>query len=176
MLLRWLVSTTLQCQRFHITAECLKSKMAAEHCWLEWHLDEPFVKATELLLPEHLQTAGDRLHQILGPGHSVIDYGAAPGAWRQVAVQRPILLSNADITDLNVLQKIQELSRSSNSDIRWLGSGAGKVSRRWAEYRPSQAVTVSGPSARAWWNGRVWVPLPTPDSPTPSPGVYRQGS
>ncbi|CAM2111475.1 unnamed protein product [Caretta caretta] len=27
--------------------------------------------------------------QVLGPGLSVIDYGAAPGAWSQVAVQRP---------------------------------------------------------------------------------------
>uniref|UniRef100_A0A674K6A3 Ribosomal RNA methyltransferase FtsJ domain-containing protein n=1 Tax=Terrapene triunguis TaxID=2587831 RepID=A0A674K6A3_9SAUR len=77
-LLRWLVSATLQCPRFHTAAGCLNSKTGAEHCWLEWHLDDTF-KLLEI----------EDKHQILCPGLSVIDYGAALGAWSQVAVQGP---------------------------------------------------------------------------------------
>lgn len=75
----------------HTTAGCLK-KTGTEHWWLERHLKDPFVKATKR---QHyrcrsafkLLEIDDKLH-ILRPGLAVLDCGAAPGAWSQVAVER----------------------------------------------------------------------------------------
>ncbi|KAM7152085.1 rRNA methyltransferase 2, mitochondrial isoform 1-T1 [Macrochelys suwanniensis] len=144
-----LVSTSLQCQRFHIAAGCLKSKTGAEHRWLERHLKDPFVRATK----QHNYRCRsafklleiDDKHKVLRPGLSVIDCGAAPGAWSQVAVQRvnalgadpnapvgfvlgvdllhvsplegAVFLSNADITDPVTLKKIQELLPTDRADV-----------------------------------------------------------
>ncbi len=64
--------------------------------WLERHLNDPYVAAA--------RTAGyrsraafklieiDDKHRILKPGHTVLDLGAAPGGWSQIAAQR----TNAD--------------------------------------------------------------------------------
>ncbi|XP_006112938.1 rRNA methyltransferase 2, mitochondrial [Pelodiscus sinensis] len=144
-----LVSTSFQCQRFHSAAGCLKSKTGAEHRWLERHLKDPFVKATK----QHNYRCRsafklleiDDKHKFLCPGLSVIDCGAAPGAWSQVAVQRvnalgtdpnvpvgfvlgvdllrisplegAVFLSNADITDSVTLKKIQELLPTEKADV-----------------------------------------------------------
>ncbi|XP_075021427.1 rRNA methyltransferase 2, mitochondrial isoform X1 [Calonectris borealis] len=89
---RHLVSKSL-----HTTA-CLK-KTGTEHWWLERHLKDPFVKATKR---QHyrcrsafkLLEIDDKLH-ILRPGLSVLDCGAAPGAWSQVAVERVNALGTA---------------------------------------------------------------------------------
>ncbi|KAF5900005.1 putative ribosomal RNA methyltransferase 2, partial [Clarias magur] len=56
------------------------------------HVNDPFVKAAQL---QHFRCRSafklleidDRFH-LLKPGLRVIDCGAAPGAWSQVAVQR----------------------------------------------------------------------------------------
>ena len=85
--------------RFHISATALKKvplklkgKSGAEQRWLVRQLGDPFVKAA------HSQNYRcrsafklleiDDKYDVLRPGLSVIDCGAAPGAWSQVAVQR----------------------------------------------------------------------------------------
>ncbi|XP_074866639.1 rRNA methyltransferase 2, mitochondrial [Carettochelys insculpta] len=144
-----MMSITLQCQRFHNAAGCLKSKTGTEHRWLERHLKDPFVKAAK----QHNYRCRsafklleiDDKHKVLRPGFSVIDCGAAPGAWSQVAVQRvnalgtdpnvpvgfvlgvdllhisplkgAVFLSNADITDPVTLKKIQELLPTEKADV-----------------------------------------------------------
>ena len=83
---------------WHLVSKCLHTtvgflkKTGTEHWWLERHLKDPFVKATK---QQHyrcrsafkLLEIDDKLH-ILRPGLSVLDCGAAPGAWSQVAVER----------------------------------------------------------------------------------------
>ena len=58
--------------------------------WMQRHVNDPYVKKA--------QTMGfrarsafklleiDEKHQILGPGMCVVECGAAPGSWTQVAV------------------------------------------------------------------------------------------
>uniref|UniRef100_A0A674HSR4 rRNA methyltransferase 2, mitochondrial n=1 Tax=Taeniopygia guttata TaxID=59729 RepID=A0A674HSR4_TAEGU len=75
----------------HTTVKFLR-KTGAEQRWLERHLKDPFVKASK---QQHyrcrsafkLLEIDDKL-RVLRPGFSVLDCGAAPGAWSQVAVQR----------------------------------------------------------------------------------------
>ncbi|XP_044187103.1 rRNA methyltransferase 2, mitochondrial isoform X1 [Thunnus albacares] len=83
-------------RRFVHTSLCLlrkmKGKTPAEQRWLQRQLSDPYVKAS------HAQNFRcrsafklleiDDKFRVLQPGYSVVDCGAAPGAWSQVAVQR----------------------------------------------------------------------------------------
>ncbi|XP_047212329.1 rRNA methyltransferase 2, mitochondrial-like isoform X2 [Girardinichthys multiradiatus] len=70
----------------------LKGKTAAEQRWVLRQLKDPYVKAS------HAQNFRcrsafklleiDDKFRLLQPGYSVVDCGAAPGAWSQVAVER----------------------------------------------------------------------------------------
>ncbi|XP_069666370.1 rRNA methyltransferase 2, mitochondrial isoform X3 [Haliaeetus albicilla] len=82
----------------HLVSKCLHTtvgflkKTGTEHQWLERHLKDPFVKATKrqnyrCRSAFKLLEIDDKF-QILRPGLSVLDCGAAPGAWSQVAVER----------------------------------------------------------------------------------------
>nr|XP_046272301.1 rRNA methyltransferase 2, mitochondrial [Scatophagus argus] len=87
----------LSVQRRHLHSSLclmkkLKGKTPAEQRWLLRQLKDPYVKAS------HAQNFRcrsafkllemDDKFRILQPGYSVVDCGAAPGAWSQVAVQR----------------------------------------------------------------------------------------
>ncbi|NXX90843.1 MRM2 methyltransferase, partial [Centropus bengalensis] len=132
----------------HTTAEFLK-KTGTEHRWLERHLKDPFVKASK---QRHyrcrsafkLLEMDDKL-RILRPGLSVLDCGAAPGAWSQIAVERvnalgtdpaaptgfvlgvdllrisplegAVFLSEADIADPSTLRTIQSLLPGKKVDV-----------------------------------------------------------
>uniref|UniRef100_A0A8D0G7S0 rRNA methyltransferase 2, mitochondrial n=1 Tax=Sphenodon punctatus TaxID=8508 RepID=A0A8D0G7S0_SPHPU len=146
---RRLLSVSHHCQKFHTATRRLKSKTGVEHRWLERHFSDPFVKASK---QQNYRCRSafklleiDDKHQILRPGLSVIDCGAAPGAWSQVAVQRvnatgadsnapvgfvlgvdllripplegAVLLSNADITDPSTLRKIEKLLPTDKADL-----------------------------------------------------------
>lgn len=87
-----LACAILQCHRFHTAGSHYKARTGAEHLWLMRHLKDPFVKATKV---ESYRCRSafkllevDTKHRILQPGLRVLDCGAAPGAWSQVAVQR----------------------------------------------------------------------------------------
>uniref|UniRef100_A0AC11EFL9 Mitochondrial rRNA methyltransferase 2 n=1 Tax=Ovis aries TaxID=9940 RepID=A0AC11EFL9_SHEEP len=87
-----LVWASLQRQRFPAAGSRYKSRTGAEHLWLTRHLRDPFVKAAKVESYRcrsafKLLEMNER-HQILRPGLRVLDCGAAPGAWSQVAVQR----------------------------------------------------------------------------------------
>ncbi|MBW03612.1 rRNA methyltransferase 2, mitochondrial, partial [Eschrichtius robustus] len=78
-------------QRFRTGGSCLKGRTGAEHLWLMRHLRDPFVKAAKVESYRcrsafKLLEVNER-HRILRPGLRVLDCGAAPGAWSQVAVQ-----------------------------------------------------------------------------------------
>uniref|UniRef100_A0A8C0WW42 rRNA methyltransferase 2, mitochondrial n=1 Tax=Castor canadensis TaxID=51338 RepID=A0A8C0WW42_CASCN len=136
-------------QRFH-TATChYKDRTGAEHLWLMRHLKDPFVKAaraeTYRCRSAFKLLEVDRRHQLLRPGLRVLDCGAAPGAWSQVAVQRvnatgtdprsPVgfvlgvdlmhiaplegatFLCPADVTDPRTLQRALELLPGGKADV-----------------------------------------------------------
>ncbi|XP_051017104.1 rRNA methyltransferase 2, mitochondrial [Acomys russatus] len=146
---RKLVSIPLKVQRFHTAACHYKSKTGAEHQWLTRHLKDPFVKAAKV---ESYRCRSafkllemNRKHRILRPGLRVLDCGAAPGAWSQVAVQEvnatgadpssPVgfvlgvdllhifalegatFLCPADVTDPRTLQRILELLPRRRADV-----------------------------------------------------------
>jgi len=99
-----LVSLPLQRSRLHSMVRLLKKKTAMENWWLERQWRDPFVKAAK---QQHyrcrsafkLLEIDDKLH-ILRPGLSVLDCGAAPGAWSQVAVERVNALGTGECTFL----------------------------------------------------------------------------
>nr|XP_040047894.1 rRNA methyltransferase 2, mitochondrial [Gasterosteus aculeatus aculeatus] len=69
-----------------------KGKTAAEQRWLQRQRKDPYVKASHA---QHFRCRSafklleiDDKFRLLQPGRSVVDCGAAPGAWSQVAVQR----------------------------------------------------------------------------------------
>ncbi|XP_041633794.1 rRNA methyltransferase 2, mitochondrial [Cheilinus undulatus] len=69
-----------------------KSKSAAEQRWVQRQLRDPYVKASH---QQNFRCRSafklleiDDKFRLLQPGYSVVDCGAAPGAWSQVAVQR----------------------------------------------------------------------------------------
>lgn len=75
----------------HTTVKFLR-KTGTEQRWLERHLKDPFVKASKQ--QRYRCRSAFKLLEIddkfcvLRPGLSVLDCGAAPGAWSQVAVER----------------------------------------------------------------------------------------
>jgi len=113
------------------------------------HVKDPFVKAAKV---ESYRCRSafkllqmDERHRILRPGLRVLDCGAAPGAWSQVAAQRvnaagtdpgaPVgfvlgvdllhifplegatFLCPADVTDPRILQRIRELLPGGRADV-----------------------------------------------------------
>ncbi|XP_039081981.1 rRNA methyltransferase 2, mitochondrial [Hyaena hyaena] len=144
-----LVCASVRWQRFHTTASRHKGQTAAEHLWLTRHLRDPFVKAAKV---ENYRCRSafkllevDERHQILWPGQRVLDCGAAPGAWSQVAVRRvnaagkdpgaPVgfvlgvdlrhilplegatFLCPADVTDPRTIQRVRELLPGGRADM-----------------------------------------------------------
>ncbi|XP_029431866.1 rRNA methyltransferase 2, mitochondrial isoform X2 [Rhinatrema bivittatum] len=147
--LRHLMIASLQFRMFHVTVRTQRSKTAAEQHWLTRQQRDPFVKAAH---KESYRCRSafklleiDEKHRILHPGLCVVDCGAAPGAWSQVAVQKvnavgsdpetpvgfvmgvdllhcaplegAVFLSNADITDSSTHMQIKNSLPSGQADI-----------------------------------------------------------
>ncbi|XP_064449493.1 rRNA methyltransferase 2, mitochondrial isoform X2 [Mirounga angustirostris] len=144
-----LIGASLQCQRFRTAGSHSRGRTGAERLWLMRQLKDPFVKAAKVesyrcrSAFKLLQV--DERHRILRPGLRVLDCGAAPGAWSQVAVRRvnaagtdpsaPVgfvlgvdllhifplegatFLCPADVTDPRILQRIQELLPGGRADV-----------------------------------------------------------
>ncbi|KAL4658992.1 rRNA methyltransferase 2, mitochondrial, partial [Arapaima gigas] len=70
----------------------LKGKSASEQRWIVRQLSDPFVKAARVhnyrCRSAFKLLEIDAKFDVLKPGLSVLDCGAAPGAWSQVAIQR----------------------------------------------------------------------------------------
>ncbi|KAM8845865.1 rRNA methyltransferase 2, mitochondrial [Spinachia spinachia] len=89
----WCVS--LQRRLLHGSPSFLKKqagKTPAEQRWLQRQRKDPYVKASHA---QHFRCRSafklleiDDKFRLLQPGRNVVDCGAAPGAWSQVAVQR----------------------------------------------------------------------------------------
>lgn len=81
----------------------LKSKTPAEQRWIARQQKDPYVRASHVL--NYRCRSAFKLLEIddkftlLRPGASVVDCGAAPGAWSQVAVQRVNSAGTGERTD-----------------------------------------------------------------------------
>ncbi|XP_051904985.1 rRNA methyltransferase 2, mitochondrial [Hippocampus zosterae] len=76
----------------HSSCRLQKKKSNAEHRWLARQTNDPYVKASHALnfrcrSAFKLLEIDDKF-RLLQPGSCVVDCGAAPGAWSQVAVHR----------------------------------------------------------------------------------------
>ncbi|XP_065589069.1 rRNA methyltransferase 2, mitochondrial [Cyrtonyx montezumae] len=144
-----LASLPLQHCCLHGTGRLPKKRTATENWWLERQWRDPYVKAARQQRYRcrsafKLLEIDDKLH-ILRPGLSVLDCGAAPGAWSQVAVERvnalgtdpaaptgfvlgvdllrisplegAVFLSQADITDPSTQRAIQNLLPAEKVDV-----------------------------------------------------------
>ncbi|XP_034395283.1 rRNA methyltransferase 2, mitochondrial isoform X2 [Cyclopterus lumpus] len=107
----------------------LKSKTPAEQRWLQRQLKDPYVKASHA---QHFRCRSafklleiDDKFRLLQPGRIVVDCGAAPGAWSQVAVRRvnsdrtdgAHFLSSHDVTDPATHAKLLELLPGGRADV-----------------------------------------------------------
>ncbi|XP_056391578.1 rRNA methyltransferase 2, mitochondrial isoform X2 [Hyla sarda] len=138
-----------QGRSLHLTQVGQKAKTGAEQIWLTRQLRDPYVKAA------HAQNYRcrsafklleiDKEQKILQPGNSVVDCGAAPGAWSQVLVDKvnslgldatasvgfvlgvdllhitplegAVFLSKCDLTDPATHKKIIDLLPSGQADV-----------------------------------------------------------
>ena len=69
-----------------------KQRTASSRRWLERQLNDPYVAAAQRegyrSRAAYKLTGIDDKHRFLKPGQRVIDLGAAPGGWSQVAARR----------------------------------------------------------------------------------------
>ena len=76
---------------FSSSTVCLKSKSSSSNSWLKRHVKDPYVlKSTQ---EDYRARSAYKLLEInakarlLKPGQTIVECGAAPGAWTQVATQ-----------------------------------------------------------------------------------------
>ncbi|XP_053327208.1 rRNA methyltransferase 2, mitochondrial [Spea bombifrons] len=133
----------------HVTPAFKKAKTGAEQRWLARQTSDPYVKAAQAnnyrCRSAFKLLEIDSKYKLLLPGHSVIDCGAAPGAWSQVVVQKvnslgtepnvdvgfvvgvdllhvsplegAVFLSDSDITDPVTQNKVVSLLPTGKADV-----------------------------------------------------------
>jgi 23S rRNA (uridine2552-2'-O)-methyltransferase len=78
--------------RLHVPLRSAKNRSLSSQLWLERQLNDPYVaraKREGLRARSAFKLAEiDDEHRFLNPGARVVDLGAAPGSWSQVAAQR----------------------------------------------------------------------------------------
>src|ERR687897_3187960 len=78
--------------RLHVTVKTGGKRKLSSKLWLERQLNDPYVARARR--EGYRSRAAYKLieiddkHRILKPGARVVDLGAAPGGWSQVALQR----------------------------------------------------------------------------------------
>ncbi|XP_029106336.1 rRNA methyltransferase 2, mitochondrial isoform X2 [Scleropages formosus] len=117
--------SALQKLRLHTSARTLKQKpqklrgkSASEQQWILRQFSDPFVKAAHThnyrcRSAFKLLEIDDR-YGLLRPGLTVLDCGAAPGAWSQVAVQR---INSAGMEDDNE-QEVKPIPAADSKKLR----------------------------------------------------------
>ncbi|MBX3456332.1 RlmE family RNA methyltransferase [Ferrovibrio sp.] len=78
--------------RLHVTVKSGGKRKLSSKLWLERQLNDPYVaqarrEGFRSRAAYKLQEIDDK-HRFLKPGQVVVDLGAAPGGWSQVAIQR----------------------------------------------------------------------------------------
>jgi 23S rRNA (uridine2552-2'-O)-methyltransferase len=92
-----------------VRVKTAKSRDLASTIWLQRQLNDPYVAEARKLgyrsrAAFKLGQLDDKLH-LLKPGMRVVDLGAAPGGWTQIAIERTrALTSGAKIVALDILE------------------------------------------------------------------------
>ena len=77
--------------------------IGSSRVWLERHLNDPYVQASKRdgwrSRAAYKLIEVDDKYKVLKPGQQVIDLGAAPGGWSQVAAQRVRSVATDAVTD-----------------------------------------------------------------------------
>jgi 23S rRNA (uridine2552-2'-O)-methyltransferase len=101
-------SAKLSNNKLAVRVKTAKSRDLASTLWLERQLNDPYVAEAKKL--GYRSRAAFKLAQLddkcrlLKPGMRVVDLGAAPGGWTQIAIERTkALTSNAKIVALDIL-------------------------------------------------------------------------
>ena len=92
-----------------------KSRKASSNKWLERQLNDPFVRAAKTKgyrsrAAFKLSALDDKFH-FLRPGSRILDLGAAPGGWSQVARQRVGAKGYVVAVDISPLEPIAGAGR-----------------------------------------------------------------
>ncbi|MBU0858885.1 MAG: RlmE family RNA methyltransferase, partial [Alphaproteobacteria bacterium] len=111
------------------------SRSVSSNRWLERHLNDPYVREAEK--HGYRSRAAFKLTEIddkvklIKPGMTVLDLGAAPGGWSQVAVERGAkkvvaidLLPMAEIPDVHFMQMDFMDDDAPEALVAAIGSGA----------------------------------------------------
>jgi 23S rRNA (uridine2552-2'-O)-methyltransferase len=95
-------------RKLAVRVKTAKSRELSSTLWLERQLNDPYV--TEAKKLGYRSRAAFKLaqlddkHRLLKPGMRIVDLGAAPGGWTQVAIERTkALTSGARIVALDIL-------------------------------------------------------------------------
>lgn len=92
-----------------VRVKTAKSRDLASTIWLQRQLNDPYVAEAKKLgyrsrAAFKLGQLDDKLH-LLKPGMRIVDLGAAPGGWTQIAIERTkALTSGAKIVALDILE------------------------------------------------------------------------
>ena len=75
-----------------MTPQNLKGKSKSSQMWLKRQLNDPYIEKAKMsnyrCRSAYKLLEIDDKHKLFKPGDIVIDCGAAPGSWSQVAVER----------------------------------------------------------------------------------------
>lgn len=86
-------------RELHVRVKTARGRTASSQRWLQRQLNDPYVARSKRegyrSRAAYKLTEIDDKHHILAPGMKIVDLGAAPGGWSQVAVER-VKSSDAD--------------------------------------------------------------------------------
>src|SRR5215813_4354772 len=78
--------------RLHVTVKSAGKRKLSSKLWLERQLNDPYVARAKRegfrSRAAYKLTEIDDKHRLLKPGMTVVDLGAAPGGWSQIAAKR----------------------------------------------------------------------------------------
>jgi 23S rRNA (uridine2552-2'-O)-methyltransferase len=107
-------------REFGVRLKTARSRTASSQRWLERQLNDPYVAASKR---EGLRSRAayklseiDDKHRILKPGLRVVDLGAAPGGWSQIAAQRVQLMAGkgrviaVDLAEMDPISGVVQLT------------------------------------------------------------------
>jgi 23S rRNA (uridine2552-2'-O)-methyltransferase len=114
-----------------------KGRKLSSTLWLERQLNDPFVAAAKRegyrSRAAYKLTGIDEKERILRPGLRVVDLGAAPGGWAQVAVARVNAMGEAGMAQGRVLgvdlQEIEPIPGAELMQLDFLSEGAAEAVR-----------------------------------------------
>lgn len=113
-------------RQMHVRVKSAKKRSTSSRAWLERQLNDPYVAASKRdgyrsRAAYKLKEIDDK-HHLLKPGATVVDLGAAPGGWSQIAAERVKALEGKgqvvaiDYLDMEALPGVEFLMLDFNEE------------------------------------------------------------